>query len=496
MPSKMERIILVPVPTEDFQQELLANAIGEKIKLHVINLCHQDMSRAAEILKSPALFGLSESFMVKEYLKNTADVMTQMKKEGKLPKEEALTVEFCLRVNEDKSVQSLVRDTGSGFPDSFLKRNDGESMVDYRQKKLIGADGKVLSNITSEKSVKTNEAGEKVLIEDKNGIKGGRGLGLATGARISDITNRKPTAVKAVSNIIYDEVKHEDILPVKRNNMKVGNVNDLPQDIKSELNLTSEQDHGAVILYDAKPFKEKQLTIFKHLKDEGQLQKYCKYAEAISEKALFSIMGNADEINERLEKLKNQITQDVIKETPSPISPATTSEDRSESTTSNDAEIKEPVSKLKNVSEERISETIIDEEPINSFASKFKNSLSFEGISVEDKPSRLESEDEFLYATAEDELMDEYVVDLGNDDNKIEIENNTDDPYNDNNIQMLEEEPSFQKGDITIVVKTAQEKSPRSNRNDLNHNDVENVNNQVNTQINSTFSANNKPKSP
>lgn len=282
----LERYASITVPSDVYYQDLLSAAIGDYVLWQVLQKCNNDVAKASQILKAPSFFCLSDSFILKEYLKNTSDNGKEMQNAGNLPSSAALHIELYAKINSDNSSVCLIKDDGSGFPDKFLARNENESMVDYYQKKLISADGKELQHIVSSKSIAEMLNNEGKIIQvtklDKQGAKGGQGSGLATAARILHKV---------------DEANH----------MMIGNVSDLPQEFKSQMSiLGNDIDHGAVIMVNAIAFDEMQMENFKDLKETSLLKRYVHYVNHLDEN-LKKMVKEPEDVNNNLIKITNMI---------------------------------------------------------------------------------------------------------------------------------------------------------------------------------------------
>lgn len=236
-----ERIASTEIVDSEIERNFASTQVFEAIKAHLMKITDNNESRVDLLLKSPACFGVASSFALSEYIKNTGDAG-------------GTKIDVYARLNDDSSISFLVKDDGPGFPDAFLKKNSGETMVSYFNKKLKSEDGKEKSRIESSKTSESKSDTDM----DAAKIKGGQGLGLATVARVLEKTG---------------------------GSFLVGNFADLPQSIQANINeidnvTESKHDKGhAIHMMTSNPYSPEMADLFS---DRASITtRYTTYVESI-----------------------------------------------------------------------------------------------------------------------------------------------------------------------------------------------------------------------
>jgi len=106
-----------------FELDIMAIEIQEEIRDKLLEINNGDKEVVENILKSPGFYAINSGFALAEWIKNIYDAGGSR-------------IEIYAKVNPDGSSISAVVDDGPGFPGGFLKRNVGEKMVNYYDKKL------------------------------------------------------------------------------------------------------------------------------------------------------------------------------------------------------------------------------------------------------------------------------------------------------------------------------------------------------------------------
>lgn len=220
----LARVATASLEDSEIGRNIEANRISNAIREHLLSITH-DENQVSEIMKSPALYSVTNLFPLTEYMKNTHDAG------GK-------KFDIYLKINDDKSLTCMVKDDGRGFPPSFLNQESGEKMVNYYAKKLKTETGEEKSKIESTKQTATAQPDNESTAEMPK-QKGGRGLGLATVARILDRTG---------GSLLF------------------GNLSDLPQDLQEAVSSNeakaSVNPGQAVLLMSSPPYSKEMNNLF------------------------------------------------------------------------------------------------------------------------------------------------------------------------------------------------------------------------------------------